>query len=90
MVGIDGMNNDYYVNLFSNPSSESIIIHGKVPVETADLRIFNLLGEEVMKMEKINSEFTVKIGVDELPPSLYLLEISSESFSLVKKIIVSR
>ncbi len=72
---------DQTLNLYPNPVSEILSIESKLPLQ--GIEIYNLLGQEV---KQVHSNFET-INLKDLSRGIYLIKISSENGSTVRKLI---
>ena len=70
-------------NLYPNPAQGSFTLE---LAEESNIRIFNILGQEVMHQNKVSG--IQQIGLENAPKGLYFVQIQSGSETEVKKLIV--
>lgn len=78
------------VRIYPNPASDVLHIgmESLLPAGKIDIHIFNFLGQIVGSHAGYTTNDRVTIPVTGLSPGIYLLNISSESFSVSRKVIV--
>jgi hypothetical protein len=78
------------VSAFPNPSNGQITL--KNSGETIyTVKLFNELGQEVIKTTKLEANETGKIlGLQHLPEGIYFIELSSSDGRIVKKLAINK
>ncbi len=80
-LGVDDEILDQTLNLYPNPVSEILSVESRLPLQS--IEIYNLLGQEV---KVIDSDFE-SINTSDLSRGIYMIKISSENGSTVRKLI---
>lgn len=70
--------------IYPNPAKNEILISTPEHLKIDEICIYNQLGQIVLKKTGI----TDKINVSELPKSLYIIELISNSLSIKKKVLI--
>jgi hypothetical protein len=79
-------NNDQLVNVYPNPTSESLNIDFNGKETSATIRVINFQGGIVIGT-KINHQLTEKLDLRFLPKGMYVLVINTKDQQITKKII---
>ncbi|MEI7802357.1 MAG: T9SS type A sorting domain-containing protein, partial [Bacteroidota bacterium] len=83
-------NSSFYNNeqilLFPNPSNS--ILNIKSPLESSEVRIYNLMGQEILKLNKNEKEISIDISV--FPDGFYFLVEQSENKFYCKKFLLQK
>ncbi|MBW6460443.1 MAG: carboxypeptidase regulatory-like domain-containing protein [Bacteroidales bacterium] len=79
-----------FVHLYPNPASDVLHIgmESLLPAGKADIHIFNFLGQIVQSHTGYATNDRMTIPLTGLSPGIYLLNISSDGFSVSRKVIV--
>ncbi|MEO0896986.1 MAG: carbohydrate-binding protein [Bacteroidota bacterium] len=80
------------VQVFPNPAQESLFIRGEWPKpQEAELRIYNLTGQEVMgRWLPASSQVDQELPINKLVPGVYFLQILLEDGSMMREKFVKR
>ena len=76
-------------DVYPNPTSEKITIRISDPGKYK-LQLFNTLGEEVFSEQKIISSARAEIDISQLPPGIYIVQLSNSTALGRSKIIVEK
>jgi hypothetical protein len=93
-VASEGLSKENYriSQNYPNPFNPSTIISYSVPKESkVELRVFNLLGQEVRTLVdevKQKGNYTVEFNASSLPSGIYIYKFSGQGFSAAKKMVV--
>ncbi len=82
-AGIDAASKELKISCYPNPASNILHIDGIDNVKS-DVRIMNILGEEVIKT---NSN---RIDVSDLPEGVYFATVENKTISVTKKFLIKR
>ena len=72
------------VKIFPNPASDYLIIESKLD-ELDDLRIFNVIGKEVLIPLITETESTITLDMQNVPSGLYLIKTKSTVNTILKE-----
>ena len=78
-------NDDFNVTLYPNPASDRLNVICDVQTGNEVLKIFNMVGEEILKSEIKNLKSEIDIA--SLPGGIYFIEITSGEYRKVTKFI---
>jgi len=71
--------------LYPNPATHFVTLISEAPINSADIRIFNTLGQKIeLNWEKSGGN-TLTTDVQNLPAGIYFIKITSESIKLIIK-----
>ena len=90
-IGIDEMASKSELLVYPNPSNGQFTIEfSSIPQEQAELKIINLLGEEIYSesISIINNSHRQKLDVSKYAKSIYFLRLNTSGIILSQKIIV--
>ncbi|WP_196888040.1 T9SS type A sorting domain-containing protein [Aureivirga sp. CE67] len=82
----DFENTDLSITIFPNPVSDVLKIEGKYGLN--NLKIFNILGENIKNISFENNLSQAEVNVSNIPSGIYFIKIDSKKGSLSKKIII--
>jgi len=82
-TGIGGYFNEAAFKIYPNPATH--LLHIESPVTKAMISITNLLGQEVLRQQVSEKQFSMDIG--KLGKGVYFLQIKSEKGVFVKKFV---
>ncbi len=78
-------NSDF--KIFPNPASDFVTIYSEKINESATIKIFDVLGNE-LKSNKTEQKIDVSINVSDLANGIYFITISTKSISVSQKLII--
>jgi hypothetical protein len=86
-VGISENGQSGLISIFPNPARGSVTI---IPARslTADLRIYNAIGTEVMSRQALNLSGNTVLDISTLRSGIYFIRISSQDFRQTIKLVV--
>jgi hypothetical protein len=91
-VGVSGNFAGYEVGLWPNPNTGSFYLSLSLPaIQDVDLRLYNALGQ-IVEQRRLEDAYRTRIffeGIN-LADGVYQLQISSNEFRAVKKVVVAR
>ncbi len=78
------------VSLFPNPADDMITISIANPIDKVRIEIYNLLGECMLSQnaEGNGESLKIQVGIADLPPGSYLMNLMSDKANCVKSFIV--
>ena len=95
-TGIESINNDLYapnISLYPNPTPG----HFQISISDLDhklfsLKIMDIRGRKIWekKINPVSGEFLETINLESQPEGMYLLEVSSEKYRVMEKIVLQR
>jgi PKD repeat protein len=91
VVGIDELEKSGIVSIFPNPSNGLITVQVNYQaVGDVDLRVFNLLGQEIWFTKESKTTFSLSKNIDlsGQTPGIYFLKIESGKLDYCKKIVI--
>ena len=91
LVGVDEQTLAQGISLFPNPANEYVQLQIDLPevLPNVQVRLLNVLGAEVLRQDIGNVQAqTVKLPVAHLPAGTYLLQLTSGSLQLSRKIVI--
>jgi len=94
--GIDEVS-DANVSIYPNPSSGSFIVEfsGGIMAGEVSIDVMNMLGQKVFSSQRsrpigTSPDYKKEIDVSSITPGVYFLEINSNDFSVMRKIVIER
>lgn len=88
-IGIDDKYPDASFNVFPNPANEHIeVVTKNVPIE--EIRIYNALGQAVLKQDVHSHSREVQLNVSQLPAGIFYVSVKGQGFNGKKKIVISK
>lgn len=82
------------LGLYPNPATEELYLNMNLPADgNADLKIFNLLGQEittVTSQEYAAGKHYLKINVADLATGIYTIKLTCGEESVTRKVVISR
>ena len=78
------------VSLFPNPADDMITINIANPIDKIRIEIYNLLGERMLSQnaEGNGENLKIRMGIADLPPGSYLMNLMSDKANCVRSFIV--
>ena len=86
-VGIDDLNNDTEFSLYPNPVQDVLTIRFKFSLYSlCDVRVYNMLGEQVYAMRSFIQKQTT-VPTTALPPGMYFVSLKYEGQTVTRKFV---
>jgi len=77
------------LNLFPNPATEKVILRLNFPLaQSSVLKVYNLLGGEVMQVVLPAGKDELEMNVSDLPKGMYVLELSNSFMKVNRRLAV--
>lgn len=86
-VGINSTPADNAVNIYPNPTSG--ILH-VTSISDATVQLFDLTGKVVLLQTTVSASKTQEINVSNLVNGVYMLKISNNDFTTIKKVVLNK
>ncbi|GAA4270297.1 T9SS type A sorting domain-containing protein [Hyunsoonleella aestuarii] len=80
---------DQDITIFPNPVKDALHIKNSGYQNISKIRIFNILGKEVYKLDLVNNSRVNTINVSQYSRGIYLVKLNSEIGTVTKKIIIN-
>jgi hypothetical protein len=83
---------NYEFELYPNPAGDhvSFAVHTSVSVHKMELSLFNMLGDELVKMELGPNERSAELSTSRLPAGIYICRLSINGSSRMKKLVIEK
>jgi hypothetical protein len=79
------------VKAYPNPADQWVTVNAlDAGNNSFDVAVFNALGSVVKTVKSVDLSEGVKIDISGLPQGVYYVDVLSEDFSTVKKVVVQR
>jgi len=82
---------DQDISIYPNPSEGIFTISvSNLSAHTADLRIMNVIGNEILreKLTRGEGQFSKTIDLSNLAKGLYYVKLETDNFSAVRRVII--
>lgn len=91
-VNTEDLTNNQSISVYPNPSDDGVFSLEIYPVNSGqftnyDLKIYNVLGSEIIKSKILNRKS--KIDMSSYPKGIYFLKVSSDNNNFVRKIVLN-
>ncbi|MFB0510193.1 MAG: T9SS type A sorting domain-containing protein, partial [bacterium] len=84
-------NKQFEFNVMPNPVKDRITIFYNLPkIMNAKLKLYNVIGKLVNKIERNERTGMISIDRGKLPAGVYLVKLEAEEFKAIRKIILAR
>ena len=85
-VGVQEITSGENINVYPNPAENYFIIDlSSIATEVNSVAVSNMLGQQIYYKNGINE---TKIQINDLPKGMYLVEVTTHSRKLLKKVVV--
>lgn len=72
------------VQLYPNPAGNELWLQSSKPLQLKMVWVYNMLGQE-LRMEKVSNKALYRMGVQSLPPGLYMLKVLLSDGSVAER-----
>lgn len=87
-VSVENEGNEDFIEIFPNPFSEKIMVRNTSEIENSTMKIYNLLGKNILQ-KKINNSFTyTTVNTNNLPSGSYILSIENNNKIIFNHLII--
>jgi len=76
------------LSIYPNPAKNFFTLDMNKSVRKGELRVYNLKGELVLKLELSNQK-SAQLDISSLPAGIFLLKVKADSLSYIRKLIKS-
>jgi len=89
-VGVPENDISATISVYPNPATDKVVISSTSTLfNNSTISLYSILGEEIMKTDKINSNWT-ELDLSGYTNGIYFLNINTDSGKAVKKIVISK
>jgi len=80
---------DSYVRVYKPNNSDYIAIEGLVNVQKARIKLYNLIGQEIIHKVLSNNQTNYRISTQGIPQGVYVIKLQFENSKITKKLIIN-
>ena len=80
---------DSYVRVYKPNNSDYIAIEGLVNVQKARIKLYNLIGQEIIHKVLSNNQTNYRIFTQGIPQGVYVIKLQFENSKITKKLIIN-
>ena len=78
-----------YVRVYKPNNSDYITIEGLVNVQKARIKLYNLIGQEIINKTLSNNQTNYRISTQGIPHGVYVIKLQFERSEITKKLIIN-
>ena len=83
-------NNDVsYISIYKAANEDYITIEGLVNFQQANVRLYNIVGQEVLRTKLITGQAHQRVSIEGLNPGLYVMKLKVDDKKITKKLIIN-
>ena len=83
-------NNDVsYISIYKAANEDYITIEGLVNFQQANVRLYNVVGQEVLRTKLITGQAHQRVSTEGLNPGLYVMKLKVDDKKITKKLIIN-
>ena len=91
LTAVEYLNYNESISLYPNPSSGEVTLNINIPIiSSADVTVFNSLGETVISKNSVPTNMETKLDLRNRPEGIYFVKIATTEGSVTKKVIISK
>jgi len=80
---------DSYVRVYKPNNSDYIAIEGLVNIQKARIKLYNLIGQEIIHKVLSNNQTNYRISTQGIPQGVYVIKLQFENSKITKKLIIN-
>ena len=78
-----------YVRVYKPNTSDYITIEGLVNVQKTKIRLYNLIGQEILNKTLSSNQTNYRISTQGIPHGVYVIKLQFERSEITKKLIIN-
>lgn len=89
-TGVDEIENNFYLGIFPNPATESVVINWQTPFNNSTkVKIVDIMGKIIYQSEIKNVTSSLKLKTSVYPSGVYFVQLTTAGKTSIRKLIIN-